>query len=241
MLQSLVLPPGALLLVALLGLFTWTSRPRLARVCLVLGVGGLLLLSTPIVSSTLMRMVVGAQPAFDGDPRGAGAIVMLGGDVVLGTPEYGGDSLGPLSLERLRYAARVHRETGLPLLTSGGRVTESRPIGALMADALEHEFGAPVRWVEQASPNTRENARRSARTLREAGVDTIVLVTHAWHVPRARWCFAREGLDVVPAGTGFFAAPPSWPGALVPTSRALRHASLALHEMFGMVWYRLSE
>lgn len=238
MLQSLVLPPGALLALALFGLVVWTRRPRLARWCVTVGVVSLAALSTPLVSSTLMRALVGDQPVFDGDARGAGAIVVLGADVVLDAPEYDGDTLGPLSLERLRYAARVHARTDLPLLTSGGRVTDSEPVGALMAEVLEREFGAAVTWVEPASANTLQNAAKSAATLRETGVDTILLVTHAWHVPRARWCFEQQGLTVVPAGTGFFASPPSWPGALVPTSRALRHASLALHEILGSLWYR---
>jgi hypothetical protein len=36
--------------------------------------------------------------------------------------EYGGDTLGRLTLERVRYGARVAKKTGLPVLVAGGSV-----------------------------------------------------------------------------------------------------------------------
>ncbi len=241
MFQQLFLPPGAPLVVLGLAWLLWTRRPKLARAAFAIGGASLYLVSTPIVSALAMGALVADEPAVDVTTLDVQAIVVLGADVVLDAPEYGGDSLGPLSLERLRYAARLQHATDLPLLVSGGRVLDSTPIAAVMAEALAREFSGSARWIESSSRNTRENASLSAALLRKDGVERIALVTHAWHMPRARWCFEQEGLTVVPAGTGFFAAPPRWPGALMPTSRALRHTSLALHEMLGRLWYRLRE
>jgi uncharacterized SAM-binding protein YcdF (DUF218 family) len=104
---------------------------------------------------------------------------------------------------------------------------------------LEKEFGAQVRWVEEASNNTRENALLSQRMLAKSGVATILLVTHAWHMPRAQGAFERVGLKVIPAGTRF--SPPTALELMdfVPNAGALRSSAYAMHEAIGLVWYRL--
>jgi len=40
---------------------------------------------------------------------------------------------------------------------------------------------------------TWENAAFTARMLRRENVDKILLVTHAWHMPRAKVAFAAAG------------------------------------------------
>ena len=112
-------------------------------------------------------------------------MVILGGGVRRNAPEYGGDTLGRLTLERVRYGARVARVTGLPVLVTGGSVLGGEPEAKLMKDSLEQEFGVGVRWAETRSRNTHENAVRSAEILRAAGIDRVVLVAHAVDMPRA--------------------------------------------------------
>ena len=49
------------------------------------------------------------------------------------------------SLERVRYAARLHRDTGLPLLVTGGRLFgETGDEATLMKQALTEDFTVPV-------------------------------------------------------------------------------------------------
>ena len=55
-----------------------------------------------------------------------------------------------------------------------------------MKQVLEREFQVPVTWVEETSRNTLENARGSFQVLGAAGIRRVYLVTHAWHMPRAR-------------------------------------------------------
>ena len=54
-----------------------------------------------------------------------------------------------------------------------------------MKAALEKDFRVPVKWVEEASNNTRENAYKSFAILKKDKITHIMLVTHAWHMPRA--------------------------------------------------------
>lgn len=135
----------------------------------------------------------------------AEAIVVLGAGRYLQAPEYDGDTAAVGSLERVRYAAKLYRETGLPILVSGGRPGDigTRSEAEIMQDILEQEFHVPVRWVEPDSEDTQQNAERSAALLRAEGVTCIYLVTHGFHIDRAAAEFHRQGLEVVPMATGF--------------------------------------
>ena len=110
-----------------------------------------------------------------------------------------------------------------------------------MRQVIQDDLGVPVRWVEERSRDTAENASLSAAMLRAEGIGAVVLVTHAYHMPRARRAFEAAGLSVLPA-------PHDWAGVrpagtfvrdLLPSAPALEASWLALHELTGMLWYRL--
>ena len=201
-LAALVLPPTGPLIVAFLGLATLTRWPRASRRLTWLGVLALLVLSLPVVSDTLVRCLDRSPPLNLAQTGNAGAIVILGGGVREDAAEYGGDTLGRLSLERVRYGALVARKTHLPVLVSGGSTFGATPEAALMKQALEDEFGVKVTWAEVASRNTHENATMSAAVLRAAGIRHVILVAHSFDMPRANAELAAAGLDVTLAPTG---------------------------------------
>jgi uncharacterized SAM-binding protein YcdF (DUF218 family) len=159
----------------------------------------------------------------------------------LNAPEFGGETVGFMVLERLRYAARLARETGLPVLVSGGAPgTAGSAEAQLMSRTLKEDFGVPVRWVEDRSWDTAQNARLSADMLRAAGIKHVILVTHAMHMPRAMLEFSHAGLAPLAAPTGRFEAPlaQSLPGEIrrwVPSARAAYFASMASHEWLGLL------
>ena len=132
----------------------------------------------------------------------AKAIVILGGGIRRHAREYGGDTLGSLTLERVRYGARVARLTGLPVLVSGGSVLSGEPEATLMRSSLESEFGVPVRWIEARSRTTHENAVLSAEILRKEGIGRVLLVAHGFDMRRAKTEFAAQGIDAIPAPVG---------------------------------------
>lgn len=230
---ALVLPPTGPLVLALAGVMLLRRVPRLGRAAILAGILALLVFSLPVVSTGLLR-ILDDSPALDlSRPVNAQAIVVLGGGIRRDAQEYGGDTVGRLSLERVRYGARVAKSTGLPVLVTGGVVHEGEPEAVVMQRVLQDEFGVAVRWTETASRNTRENARYSADELAKAGIRRIILVAHSFDMRRAKAEFADVGLEVVPAPTGVPNA--AWSGArdLVPSVPALQGSYWALYELLA--------
>jgi uncharacterized SAM-binding protein YcdF (DUF218 family) len=234
-------PPAVLIVLCLIGgLLALVWRGFGIAVVLV-AAAALYLLAMPVASSWLLARVEAGLP--DGPELGAAqAIVVLGGDVHLGDGRAVPDSLGPLSLERVVYAAQAYRRLDLPVAVSGGRVLGSdATVGGLMKEALERDFAVPVTWNEDRSRTTQENALFTARLLQADGIATVVLVSHAWHLPRGLWSFERAGLKPLP-----------WPAPssvvrmrrvddFLPSIAALHDSFYALHEMFGGLYYRLRD
>ncbi len=237
---AFLLPPLNLLLLGGLGGWLYTRRRRAAgRALILLSAAALWLLSTPYVADRLLDALTPPRVILRGGE--ADAIVILGGGVYRDALEYGGDTVGRLTLERLRYGAWLARRLASPVLVTGGAPEGGTPEGQLMRVAMERDFGIPVRWVEDRSHNTRENAQHSAELLKSAGVGRIYLVTHAWHLGRALPEFERAGLVVVPAGIGYF--PRTVPDVmeLLPSAKGLHDSYFALHEGIGLIWYRMRD
>ncbi len=238
--KALVLPPTGPLLLAITGLVLTKRAPRTGRALVWMGTAALLLLSLPIVAWILAKPFDRAP--FDASQvAGAQAIVILGGGTRRGAPEYGGETLGRLTLERVRYGAIVARETGLPVLVTGGAQPDVKSTeAALMRDALAREFGVAVRWAEDRSRNTHENARYSAQLLKAEGVTQVVLVAHAIDMPRASAEFATAGVVTIAAPTGLLSRGPMVAMDFVPTVAALQLSHDALYELLANLVLRLS-
>lgn len=240
LLASALLPPLLMAWAALLGLVMLRTLPALGKALIFLSAVALVLLSTPWVSGVLQKSLEISQPLDLARLPPADAIVLLGGGRRTDAAEYGGDTVNALTLERLRYAARLQRTSGLPLLVTGGMPGGgSRPEGLIMKEILENEFGVRVTWVEDGSLTTWDNARLSAPRLRDAKVERILLVSHAWHLRRAAAEFERQGLRVIPAGTQFSSTEIDSPLSLLPSALGLRDSYFALHEWLGILWYKL--
>jgi uncharacterized SAM-binding protein YcdF (DUF218 family) len=227
----LALPPVVLLLASLAGAaLAWRGRRVGAAVALV-GIITVLLLATPMASGLLLASLEKAAPAV---PAAApGAIIILGAEASNG-PD--GPDVGPLTLERLRRGAALQRETGLPLLVTGGPPgSDAPPLAAAMRAALQQDFAVPVRWVEPAARNTGDNLRLAAAMLAKANIGAAYLVTHAWHMPRAQLEAARTGLPVVPAAVPRPRRPDGRLTDWLPRADYLAMSWLALREWGGLM------
>jgi uncharacterized SAM-binding protein YcdF (DUF218 family) len=233
LLGGLVLPPTGPLLFAVAGLLMLKRHPRLGRGLAWIGVGALFLLSLPVVEGGLSWLLYREGPVDLRRAHEAQAVVILGGGLRRETPEYGGDTLGRLTLDRVRYGARLARQTGLPVLVTGGSIGGSISEADVMARALEDEFSVPVRWRETNSHSTHENAQFSAAILKRVGIERVLLVSHGFDVTRARAEFEAAGLQVFPAPTYISKFSIESPLDFMPSIASLHGSYYACYELLA--------
>lgn len=237
-----LLPPVLPLLPVIGGLLLMARAPRSGRALAWSGVAlSLALIFPPAVGWLLRGLEV--HPPFDpAQAARAQAIVILGAGKRSHAPEFGGETINRLALERLRYGASLARRSGLPVLLSGGATTGQAPEAVLMQHSLITDFGIQPRWLETASRDTHENALFSALRLKAAGIERIVLVTHAVHMRRAQAEFEAQGLEVAAAPTAWLGGPqggaPAW--QLLPGPNTAWAGWAALHEWLGLLALRLA-
>jgi uncharacterized SAM-binding protein YcdF (DUF218 family) len=104
--------------------------------------------------------------------------------------------------------------------------------------------------LEATSRNTRENALETWSILTPQGIERIVLVTSASHMPRAESVFRKAGFEVIPAPTDFQVTQRGWAYYtrphlviqlynLIPSSFYLERTTRALKEYVGLIVYGL--
>ncbi|HMC15302.1 MAG TPA: YdcF family protein [Albitalea sp.] len=250
LLTALLLPPVPFLLLMLIGARLILPRRGLGWTIILISVAGMWVTTTMGFARVVERFVLSVPPALSSERiaqvraeakgRSSHAIVVLGGGVEPFAPEYGVSMLSAYSLERLVFGNWLSRETGVPVAFSGGpgwaqrqNVSEAEVAARIAAQ----ELGRPLKWTEEQSRDTRENAARTIPLLKRAGVTHILLVTHAWHMPRAKRAFdelaAPNGIQVeaAPMGLGSRAEGPAldW----LPTTLGTMRTRGALRELLG--------
>ncbi|MBK1694832.1 hypothetical protein CKO09_08780 [Chromatium weissei] len=242
--KSLLLPPGILILLLIAAFLL--VRGVLGRLLLFAALSIFTLMSLSPVATLLMEPLepYSALGTTTPIPSTAQAIVILSSGRMTNAPEYGGDTLDDLSLRRVRYGALLQRQTELPIYVSGGRLpTETQSLAELIAAVLRNEYGITVAGIESNSQTTWENAEYTAQLLKPLGITHILLVSDAWHLPRAVEAFTNNGLIVTPAPTGFIHHS-GWQQELtarnwLPSARAFQLSYYAIHEHLGRVWYQI--
>jgi uncharacterized SAM-binding protein YcdF (DUF218 family) len=108
-----------------------------------------------------------------------------------------------------------------------------------MALVLKNEYGLSVKWIEDQSHTTQENAVYSAKLLKAEGVDHIYLVTQFWHMPRAQKIFEKQGFKVFPIAQGYQASQRYTPLDFYPSAQGINLTRQIWHESLGAVWYAI--
>lgn len=254
MLTALVLPPVPWLLLMLFGARLMYWRRSIAWLTMLLGAAGVWLSGCSAVGdwleSSVLKPPAALSPERIADLKrlvGSGrkvAIVVLGGGREVLAPEYGLSHLNGRSLHRLHYGIWLSRQTGAPILFSGG-VGLAESVGVPEAEAAariaERDYGRPLTWIESESRDTRENASRSVAMLKPAGVTDIVVVTHGWHIRRAVRAFelesqrAETALRVMPAPMGLAASSERAVLRWLPSNDGYGRVREVLKEMAGLL------
>ena len=251
-----------LIIIALLSL-VWTSKrsrngsntnklksKRFPVTLLSLALAILLLSSNGIFSNWLLRSLEW-QYLPTGELPQAEAIVVLGGGTkprIAPRPWYEVSDAG----DRILYGSWLYKQGKAPLLlVSGGRADwygeGGNPESEDMA-AIAIAMGVPRSAIlqEPDSLNTRENAVNTKRILSQKGINKILLVTSALHMPRSMAIFRKLGFEAIAAPTDFFVVQnensKGWAISLdlLPNADALKNTTNAIKEYIGLLVYQMS-
>lgn len=189
------------------------------------------------------------------NPAPAEVIVLLGGGTLPDDPPRSSVELNGAG-DRVLHAARLFRQGLAPaVLVSGSyiewqAVTASTPTQEMKTLLVFMGVPEEAIWLEDRSVNTYENALYCKQILEERGINRVMLVTSAMHMPRSVALFEAQGLEVVPMPTDFSSTeslpPKTWTAALrgfltslVPSAENLNATTLALKEYLGILVYWL--
>lgn len=197
------------------------------RVCRMIGLAGVVLFLVTAFTPLAYRL----NQWMAGPPQlvASDAIVVLGGSV---------SRSGVLNLESQRRTSRGIElyQLGLaPILVLLGRGVEGGPTEAEVRAAQARRHGIPAEAIltETRGYTTREEAARVKALLQPRGVRTVLLVTNAGHLARARPLFERAGFEV----RGAPSDPPV--EADTPESR-IADMRVLVKEVFGWLYYRVA-
>lgn len=246
--KGFVLPPGCFFLAILVGCLLVRRHPATGKVVILVSLILFYGVSTPAIGSWLLSTLehdYAVSPITpDNLPQnsGAGAIVVLSAGIRFADPDQATERVDATGLERLLTGAALHQKTGLPVLVSGGVGKNNKNSNAdLMRRTLIRFFNVNDVWLEDKSQTTYENAVFSANALRERNIGKVFLVTQAWHMKRAENAFQEAGLETVAVPTGFTPTGSLDVEDFTPSASALLNSHYGLHEVVGLVWYRLTK
>ncbi len=232
LLPVFVLPIGIVTILILLA--AWKKWRWAAIVA-----GGVLLASsTGVVSNALLRSLENAYPARSiGSLNEADAVLVLGGIMSPGK-EPGLITEWSEAVERFDAGVEIVQRGKARLLLFTGDVRGSEGT-ALQREALERGVSREQVAVIGAVGNTADEAEQLKRFAAQRGIKRVLLVTSAWHMPRAMRLFKRAGVEITAFPVDYRALPNralpylDW----IPNAGALGKTELALRECYGMAFY----
>src|SRR4051794_31754026 len=190
------------LLIAILCAGIFWRRSRLGTFLSIASLAGVFIWSWTPFTTAFSGSLEWQFPVQPQRPRDAQAIVVLSAKIYP-PDESQSEVLPGYGLYRRCHRAALLYKTwqAVPIVVTGGPVsTGSGTVNstAAMLRVLVDEGVPPgAVWVEDRSLTTYDNAVHTAALLRDnKGITRIVLVTEAFHMPRAMKTFRRQGLSV---------------------------------------------
>lgn len=236
--EQLIFPPGIFILLGIAILWLTRNHRRFGNLLLLLLFLSLWLVSTPWFSHSLLATLQDQYLELPKIPQDADSIVLLGGGTTISGNAY---QLSSASFERLHTAARLAKKSGLPILTSGGKPWgTNKSEAALLAATLERDFGLATKVIEEKSKTTWEHPINLKPLLQEQGLKKPIVVTHAWHIPRAMFSFQHHQVEALP-GPAHRIEPLMLEKGIYqyfPGARSLEQTRIALHEWLGLLVYQ---
>lgn len=175
-------------------------------------------------------------------PSSIDGIVVLGGSSRQSLTAERGQVALKESAERLTtFVTLARRYPDARLVFVGGSSSLTRPDLTEAADARQifSELGLDVGRVhyETRSRNTYENALLSLAIAKPLGGEKWLLITSAFHMPRAVGCFRRVGWDITPYPVDYRTSTNIRVIGGLSVGSSIKRLTHAAHEWVGLVAY----
>jgi uncharacterized SAM-binding protein YcdF (DUF218 family) len=178
-------------------------------------------------------------------PAQVDGLVIIGGDEQPTITEARGQPTALDSMRRyVRFSTLAKQYPHAKLVFAGGsgllNPTAHMKDSEVAEQALA-SIGTPTEKMifERESKNTVENAIFAAQLVKPQPSENWLLVTSAFHMPRAMGCFRKAGWNVYAAPTGYYTDGAYGYTLSLRFDEQLRHLALAVHEYIGLVSYWL--
>jgi uncharacterized SAM-binding protein YcdF (DUF218 family) len=240
-----VLQPGNLLLLCLLaGFFLLLRGRRRGEVAIAVASIGFLLLAVAPIGPAMMLALEERFPRPTALPDRIDGILVLGGAVDQRLSLAYGETMFGSSVARVLAGvalARHHPEAKLALIGGEG---DFFPVGFAESRATSSfviEEGIPAARIvlEEQSRSTHENAVYAKDLIRPKPSEKWILVSSAYHMPRAVASFRAVDWQVIPYPVDFRVDPSTGLRANFNLLDGLSAATIAGKEWAGLVGYRL--
>jgi uncharacterized SAM-binding protein YcdF (DUF218 family) len=234
LLPVFVLPIGVItLLIALAALKKWRWLSWVAA-------GLLLVSSLPVVGNLFLRPLEQSYPSRSvGTAPQADAVLVLGG-FMSPTKEVGLVQEWSEAAERFEAGVALARVGKAPKLLFPGDPRGSEGSAARREALLRGIEEARVEVIG-AVGNTADEAEQLRRFAKQQGYRRVILVTSAFHMPRAMLQFRGAGVELVPFPVDYRGLKNRTLPYLdwIPSASALEKVELALREIYGLAFYRV--
>ena len=225
------------LLTAIAALAIWVRSRRLA----ILALASLWFLSFPLVANSLWRVIEqqALRPAVSAAPK-TQALVVLGGMTRVIRGDQGFEIEWNDNADRFWAGLELFKAGKAPrLFLMAGRLPweKSQKTEGEWLRAKAIEFGVPEKqiWLSPEVQNTQQEAQAVAKELPGG---SILLVTSAFHMPRARALFEAQGLKVLPFPVDFRVVENDTTVLdFLPSAGALETTTSAMRELLGRAYY----
>jgi uncharacterized SAM-binding protein YcdF (DUF218 family) len=239
-------PSNVLILLLLAGaVLLFTRFWRAGRTLLVLALAAVLVFGFLPTGKLLFSVLENRFPAWSAARGAPAGFIVLGGSIDPDTSAVHGNVALTDAAERLTVVPDLIRRypTARIIFTGGNGTLFGADAEAPFAAKLFESLGIPAGRVEfeGQSRNTLENALLSKALAAPKADERWVVVTSAYHMPRAIAAFRNAGFEVEAYPVDWqFAGPQSylWPGRSIINGMA--YTDWAVREFIGLAVYRLT-
>ena len=234
-----LMPLSIALILFFLGLiFLYAKNYKKAKLFLLISFLWMALIGYAPFSNTLIQPLENQYKAYQEVDSNINYILVLGSGHVSNDKVSKISQLSNSALMRISEGIRIYRELdNAKIIFSGYAGDDIKTPHALIAKDVAISLGVPKESIltQEEAKDTQEEAQLVKKTV---GKNKFILVTSAFHMPRAMKIFQNENLNPIAAPTDFLSKED---GDFLrePSANEIRKTERAMHEYIGTLWHEI--